>query len=57
MLHNHGHFHIVCEHDQAAVLLAKCGYGAAILPENCLPVSKEGLLILPFADEQTAESS
>lgn len=51
-LHAQKHFHILCEHDQSAVLLAKCGYGTAILPEFYLPAHTEGIVILPFADEQ-----
>ncbi len=51
-LHSQNHFHILCEHDQSALLLAKCNYGVAILPEIYIPASTDDLIILPFTDEQ-----
>lgn len=51
-LHSQNHFHILCEHDQSALLLAKCNYGVAILPEIYIPLTMEGLITLPFTDEQ-----
>lgn len=48
MLHSQTHFHIACENDQAALLLAKCGYGIAILPEFCVNPSLEGVKKLPI---------
>lgn len=52
-LHSQGHFHLLCENDQSAVLLASCGYGAAILPEIYIPSPAAGLSILPFSEEQS----
>ena len=52
-LHSQNHFQILCEHDQSALLLAKCNYGVAILPEIYIPNSISGLTILPFTDEQS----
>lgn len=51
MLHSQTHFHIACENDQTGILLAKCGYGVAILPEFCIPANSVPLISLPIADE------
>lgn len=50
-LHSQSHFTLSCENDQACVLLAKCGYGIAILPEFCIPANPGKLLMLPIAGE------
>lgn len=50
-LHSQSHFNITCENDQAAILLAKSGYGTAILPEFCIPSNESNFIKLPFADE------
>lgn len=52
MLHSQSHFDLMCENDQAAILLARCGYGVAILPEFFIPAESEGLVILPLAGEE-----
>lgn len=52
VLHSQSHFNLMCENDQAAILLAKCGYGTAILPEFFLPVQLDDLIVLPLADEE-----
>ena len=52
-LHAQDHFHMLCEHDQSALLLAKCNYGIAILPEIYIPQDMDGLIMLPFTDRQT----
>lgn len=51
MLHAQSHFQIACENDQAGILLAKCGYGAAILPGFCIPSGLSGLISIPIMDE------
>lgn len=51
MFHAQTHFHITCEHDQAAMLLARCGYGIAILPEFCIDQRQEGISILPILED------
>lgn len=51
-LHAQKHFHLLCEYDQSALLLAKCGYGVAILPEICLPAAMEGIAAIPFREQQ-----
>lgn len=53
-LHAQRHFHFLCESDQAAVLLAKCGYGVGVLPEIYIPAQREGIVVLPFSEEQRA---
>lgn len=52
LLHSQSHFNLLCENDQAAVLLAKCGYGAAILPEFFIPAEIDDLIVIPLADEE-----
>lgn len=54
VLHSQSHFDLMCENDQAAILLAKCGYGAAILPEFFIPAETDGLTVLPLAGEEDA---
>lgn len=49
MTYIHSHIHLACENDQAALLLAKSGYGVAILPEFYLPRQLDNLKILPVA--------
>lgn len=51
-MHSQAHFNIMCENDQAGILLAKCGYGIAILPEFCIPTRASGLSILPITNEE-----
>lgn len=41
------HVHLICENDHAAILLARCGYGVAILSEIFLPKDQSGLAVLP----------
>lgn len=53
-LHGQNHFHFLCENQQSAILLAKCNYGAAVLPEFYIPTYREGIVTLPFAEEETA---
>lgn len=50
-LHSQSHFNIVCENDQAGILLAKSGYGVAILPGFCIPANSKDLITLPIANE------
>lgn len=50
-LHSQSHFNITCENDQAGILLAKSGYGIAILPEFCIPANLNHLITLPIANE------
>ncbi len=54
VLHSQSHVNLMCENDQAAILLARCGYGVAILPEFFIPPRLDGpddAAILPLADE------
>lgn len=52
LLHSQSHFNLMCENDQAAILLAKCGYGTAILPEFFIPADMDDLVVIPLADEE-----
>lgn len=53
-LHSQSHFHIICENDQAGILLAKCGYGVAILPAFCIPWEQKDVFALPIVHEDNA---
>lgn len=50
MTYIHSHIHLSCENDRAALLLAQCGYGVAMLPEFYLPLqlNELGLKTLPI---------
>ncbi|RKI39298.1 LysR family transcriptional regulator [bacterium D16-51] len=52
LLHSQSHFNLMCENDQAAILLAKCGYGTAILPEFFIPAEMDDIIIIPLTDEE-----
>lgn len=51
-LHAQQHFHFLCENDQSAILLAKCNYGVAVLPEIYIPAYRKGIVVLPFSEGQ-----
>ena len=53
-LHAQQYLHFLCENDQSAILLAKCNYGVAILPEIYIPAHREGIVVLPFAEKLKA---
>lgn len=50
-LHAQSHLHITCENEQTSILLAKSGYGVAILPEFCITKSENHILTLPIINE------
>lgn len=50
-LHSQAHFNIACEDDQSAILLAKCGYGVAIIPEFCIPNNLNNLIMVPIIND------
>lgn len=50
-LHSQAHFNIACENDQTGILLARTGYGAAILPEFCFNINSKDLYTFPIEDE------
>lgn len=50
-MHSQAHFNITCENDQAGILLAKSGYGVAILPEFCIPENSNDFIILPIESD------
>lgn len=54
-LHAQDNFHLVCENDQAGILLAKSGYGVAILPEHAIPENLKGVCICPLAEQNPIE--
>lgn len=51
-LHAQDHFQLLCESDHAAFLLAKCGYGAVILPEIYIPRQEPQIRCLRLSDPQ-----
>ena len=54
-LHSQDNFNIVCENDQASIMLAKSGYGDAILPENSIPKNLEDVCIYPIGEQKSIE--
>lgn len=50
-LHSQSHFNLSCENDHACILLAKSGYGIAILPEFCITTNLENFITLPISGE------
>lgn len=54
-LHSQDNFNIVCENDQASILLAKSGYGVAILPEHCIPENIKDVKISPIEEQNPIE--
>lgn len=54
-LYMQSHFHIRCENDQASLLMAKCGYGIAILPAHSIPENIEGLCQIPIEAETSIQ--
>lgn len=48
-LHGQNHFHIFCENGRFALLLAKCEYGTAILPEIYINDDEE-IVYIPLED-------
>ena len=53
-LHAQDHIHIVSEDEAESVLLAKCGYGMALLPGFVIPDDKE-VVCVPVADTKNIE--
>lgn len=54
-LHSQDNFNIVSENDQASIILAKSGYGIAILPENSIPKNLQGVCICPIEEQKSIE--
>ena len=53
-LHAQDHSHIVSEGEAESILLAKCGYGIALLPEFLIAL-QDGLISIPIADTKNIE--
>ncbi len=53
-LHAQDHIHIVSEGEAESILLAKCGYGVALLPGFQIP-SQEDIVSIPIADTKNIE--
>lgn len=53
-VHAQDHIHIVSEDEAESVLLAKCGYGIALLPGFVIPDDKE-VVCVPVADTKNIE--
>lgn len=54
-LHSQDNFNIVCENDQSSIMLAKSGYGVAILPENSIPKDLKDVCIYPIGEQNSIE--
>ncbi len=53
-LHVQDHIHIVSEGETESILLAKCGYGIAILPGFLIP-PQEDIISIPIVDTKNVE--
>ena len=53
-LHAQDHTHIVSEGEAESILLAKCGYGIALLPEFLIALP-DGMISVPIADTKNIE--
>ena len=53
-LHAQDHAHIVSEGEAESILLAKCGYGIALLPEFLI-APQDGMICIPVADTKNIE--
>lgn len=53
-LHAQDHSHIVSEGEAESILLAKCGYGIALLPEFLI-APQDGIISVPVADTKNIE--
>lgn len=54
-LHIQDHLHIVAESEQESVLLAKSGYGVAIMPEFYLGKKPEDVAVIPIDETKTMD--
>ena len=54
-LHIQDHLHIVAESEQESVLLAKSGYGVAIMPEFYLGKKQEDVAMIPIEETKTMD--
>ena len=50
LLYRQNHDFVTCEDEQTAILLAKSGYGIAVLPDFLLTTDLSGLTVLPVND-------
>lgn len=53
-LHAQDHTHIVSEGEAESILLAKCGYGIALLPKFLIAL-QDGIVCIPIADTKNIE--
>lgn len=53
-LHAQDHIHIVSEGEAESILLAKCGYGIALLPEFLIAL-QEGMVCIPMVDAKNID--
>lgn len=54
-LHGQNHMHIISEGEQESILLAKCGYGIALLPGFCIPKEETGIVTIPITGTKNIE--
>ena len=54
-LHAQDHMHIVSENENESVLLAKCGYGIALLPGFLLPQNDDVVVCIPIDHTKNIE--
>jgi DNA-binding transcriptional LysR family regulator len=53
--HSQQHLGFICENDQVGILLAKSGYGIAILPAYCISADIKDIIAIPIQEQETME--
>lgn len=54
-LHSQEELGFICENDQVGILLAKAGYGIAIMPEFCISSDIKDIVTIPIQEQETME--
>ncbi|PKR84080.1 LysR family transcriptional regulator [Heyndrickxia camelliae] len=54
-IHSQQHLGFICENDQVGILLAKAGYGIAIMPEFCISNDWKDIVAIPIQEQDTIE--
>lgn len=49
------HLDFICQNDQVGILLAKAGYGIAIMPEFCISDDIKDVIAIPIQEEELIE--
>lgn len=49
---SHTHFDIICDNEETVIMLVKCGYGTALLPDYCVAPEQMRLRTIPLHSEK-----